>query len=255
MEEKIPKIIHYCWFGGKDLPELEKKCMKTWKKILPDYTFMFWNEHTFDINSVEWTKSAYKAHKYAFVADYVRLWALYKYGGVYLDTDIKMIKSFNDLLGYNGFMCFIDMDGSELSMGTIGIVPEHKLISEMMSFYDKEFTNDFIYDLNSNTKMMADFFVNHGLKLGGGRQVLGDIEIFPRTYFCPMDYFSNWDLTKDTYCIHLFSGSWLPDDQLKGLQQRRKLWWRIGKKIYIHFKNISLIKKLRDCMKEKKIIN
>lgn len=252
MEQKIPKIIHYCWFGGRQFPELETRCVKTWKKILPDYEFMFWNEDTFDVKSTEWTRTAYESKKYAFVADYVRLWALRQYGGIYLDTDIKMIKSFNDLLGYNGFMCFIDSEGEQLSMGTVGIVPNHTMIGDLLSFYDKEFTNDIVSSLNSNTKMMADYFVSVGLRLGGERQQIMDIEIFPRTYFCPMDYFSNWDLTKDTYCIHLFSGSWLPDDQLKGLKQRRKLWWRALKFMYVHLKKISFVEKFRESLRREK---
>ncbi len=88
----IPKIIHYCWFGGKEMPPLVQKCIKSWKEHLPDYEFKLWNEENFDINSSEWCKGAYENKKYAFVADYVRLIALYKNGGIYLDTDEKMEK-------------------------------------------------------------------------------------------------------------------------------------------------------------------
>ena len=94
----IPKIIHYCWFGEKDMPDLVKKCIKSWKKILPDYEFKLWNEENFDINSTKWTKVAYKNKKYAFVSDYVRLCALLEFGGIYLDTDIRVKNSFNNLI-------------------------------------------------------------------------------------------------------------------------------------------------------------
>lgn len=111
----IPKIIHYCWFGGSEMPLLVQKCVKSWKEHLPDYEFKLWNEESFDINSSEWCKGAYKNKKYAFVADYVRLKTLYEYGGVYLDTDEKMEKSLNPFVEKDAaFMGF--EDGKVLSM-------------------------------------------------------------------------------------------------------------------------------------------
>ena len=94
----IPKIIHYCWFGNKPIPTKEQKCMKTWQNILPEYKIIRWDENSFDINSNPFTKEAYRLKKYAFVADYVRLYALTTFGGIYLDTDIEIIRSLDDLL-------------------------------------------------------------------------------------------------------------------------------------------------------------
>ena len=95
----IPKIIHYCWFGGKELPNLAEKCIASWKKQLPDYKIICWSEENFDIdNSVPYLKEAYSKKKFAFVSDYVRLYALYNYGGIYLDTDVEVIRDFSPLL-------------------------------------------------------------------------------------------------------------------------------------------------------------
>ena len=102
----IPKIIHYCWFGDKELPKLAKKCLASWKKYCPDYQIKCWNESNFDVNSNQYVKEAYENKKYAFVTDYVRLYALYNFGGVYMDTDVEVIKNIDDFLNCKGFSSF-----------------------------------------------------------------------------------------------------------------------------------------------------
>ncbi len=102
----IPKIIHYCWFGRGKLPELAFKCMDTWKKYLPDYQLRLWNEDTFDITSHPYVFEAYQSKKYAFVTDYVRLYALYHFGGIYMDTDVEVIRNLDELLDLPGFSGF-----------------------------------------------------------------------------------------------------------------------------------------------------
>ena len=94
----IPKIIHLCWLSGDPYPEKIQKCLASWKKHLPDYEIMLWDTNRFDVNSTAWTKEAFEAHKYAFVADYIRFYAVYHYGGIYLDSDVEVLKSFDDLL-------------------------------------------------------------------------------------------------------------------------------------------------------------
>ena len=102
----IPKIIHYCWFGGKPLPDEAKKLISTWKKYCPDYDIREWNENNFDINDCFYVKEAFEAKKWAFITDYVRLKVLYDYGGVYMDTDVEVCKPLDDLLSYNGVSGF-----------------------------------------------------------------------------------------------------------------------------------------------------
>lgn len=233
----IPKIIHYCWFGEASYTPLIEKCLKTWKKHLPDYEFILWNENNFNINSNNWVQQAYKDKKYAFVSDYVRLYALYRYGGIYLDTDIKVLKNFDDLLNESAFMCFEDVKGEVIASCVIGAIPQHPFIAECMEYYKRDFDSKKIVDGNeANVIEITRLLKEHGLKLGGKEQTIANVHIYPRTYFCPMDFFSNWDKTSNTYCIQLFSGSWLPDEKKKKLDRRKKWWWKIAKRLYSIYK-------------------
>lgn len=255
MIEKIPKIIHYCWFGNREIPKFESKCIKTWRNLLPDYEFVLWNEDNFDVRSNEWVRKAYEEKKYAFVADYVRLYALIKYGGIYLDTDVKMLKSFDNLLHLDGFMCFEDLAGELIATCVIGMKKGHEFLEELLEYYNRDFdADDIVNNFKSNALMFTEKLKSHGLQLNGQKQIVKEISIFPRTYFCPMDYFSNWDKTEDTYCIHLFSGSWLPESEYNRLAGRRKLWWRIGKYIYVHLKRFKFINLFRNYLKNREVI-
>ena len=94
----IPKIIHLCWLSGDKYPAKIAKCIASWKKHLPDYEIMLWDTKRFDLNTSNWVKQAFEAKKYAFAADYIRFYALHNFGGIYLDSDVEVLKSFNPLL-------------------------------------------------------------------------------------------------------------------------------------------------------------
>ena len=94
----IPKVIHYCWLSGDPIPEKLQRCMDSWKKFLPDYEFVLWDLERFDIKTSQWVKEAFEARKYAFAADYIRLYAVYNYGGIYMDMDVEVVRPFDDLL-------------------------------------------------------------------------------------------------------------------------------------------------------------
>lgn len=230
----IPKIIHYCWFGCSEMPPLVQKCVKSWKEHLPDYEFKLWNEESFDINSSEWCKGAYKNKKYAFVADYVRLKALYEYGGVYLDTDEKMEKSLNPFVEKDvAFMGF--EDGKVLSMGVMGFPPKHHLIAEILEYYKQPFSMDIIRSNMANAVVVTNYLVEkYGLKSDNSEQLIGDLHIYPRTYFNAMDFFGNWDRTSKTTTIHLYMGSWLPDNEKQKLNRRKTWYFRFSKWIYVN---------------------
>ena len=230
----IPKIIHFCWFGKSIYSPLMANGIDTWKQVLPEYEFKLWNEDTFDINSTEWTKHSYELKKYAFVSDYVRLLVLYKYGGIYLDTDVKMIRSFNSLLEEDGFMCFEDVKGDIVASCVMAAKPNHLFIKECLEYYDRDFTMDIVDNNEANVIDITKRFVKKGLQLGGAEQIVSGIHIFPREYFCPMDFWGNWNKTANTYCIHLFSGSWLPDKEQKKLNRRKKWYFKLAKWIYVH---------------------
>lgn len=239
LEKNIPKIIHYCWFGRGEMPELVKKCIKSWEKILSEYEFKLWNEDNFDIDSSEWTKSAYAAKKYAFVADYVRLKALYEYGGIYLDTDVQMKKSFNDLLHNRMFMGFECDD--VLSAGVIGCHSEERFIQEFLQYYDKKFTEEISSASISNALVMTQYLEReYGLRRDNTEQIISDyLHIYPKTFFNPRDFWGNWDLSKHTYCVHLYMGSWLSEEEQRKLRLRRNPVWLFMRRIYLHIKRFA----------------
>lgn len=249
----IPKIIHYCWFGNKDLPLLVKKCIKSWKKHLPEYEFKLWNEETFDINSNEWCKEAYKYKKFAFVADYVRLHVLYQYGGIYLDTDIKMYKTLNPFLSNYAFMGF--ERNEVLSMGVMGFHKYNPIIKELLEYYNRPFQLNIISQLESNANVTTQYLATHyGLTRDNKEQIIKDIHIYPKTYFNPMDYFGNWDKSENTVCCHLYMGSWLPDEEKRKLKFRKTPLFKIGKYIWKQLENVPLIYKFRTYLRNKNII-
>ncbi|MDE6783607.1 MAG: glycosyl transferase, partial [Paramuribaculum sp.] len=120
----IPKVIHYCWFGGKPLPKLARKCIRSWKKYLPDYEIQEWNESNFDVNIIPYTAQAYEAKKYAFVSDYARFWILYKYGGLYFDTDVEVIRNMDRIIEAGSFMgCETTCEEAQARGGGLSVAP------------------------------------------------------------------------------------------------------------------------------------
>ena len=212
----IPKKIHYCWFGRGEMPELAKKCIASWHKYMPDYEYKLWNEDNFDINSVPYTKEAYEVRKFAFVSDYVRLWALERDGGVYLDTDVEAFKSFDDLLGYTAFAGF---EGSKhLPMGTCVMASEAHgewVMEQLAAYCDRHFVNaDGSFDLTTNVQFISAIMRENGFVQNGKEQDYKDLHVFPVEYFSPRHTTGEYIKTSDTYCDHLGMGTW--DDKEGG---------------------------------------
>lgn len=211
-QNRIPRIIHYCWFGGKDKPENIKKCINSWKKYLLNYEFIEWNENNFDTNSNLYVKEAYESKKFAFVSDYVRVHALFNYGGIYLDTDVEVFKTFDDLLHHDSFWGF--EQENYIATSTIGSAKGNKLIKCFLDYYsDKSFIReDGSLDQLTNVAIITKVLEDMGLKLNGKYQELEDIGAFyPQSYFSPYDYINCRNLMNDnTYAIHYFYKSWMP---------------------------------------------
>jgi hypothetical protein len=209
---KIPKIIHYCWFGGNEKPDIVKKCIKSWKQNLTDYEIKEWNEDNFEVKNHSYVREAYESGKYAFVSDYVRVYALYNYGGIYLDTDVELFKSFDDLLNHDSFWGF--EQGDFIATSTIGAVKGNKLIKRFLdSYQEKAFIRkDGSYDHSTNVALITDILKGKGLVLDGSYQEISGLGTFyPQTFFSPYDYINCRKLiTKDTYAMHYFYKSWLP---------------------------------------------
>lgn len=209
---KIPETIHYCWFGGNEKPDIVKKCIDTWKKNVSVYEIIEWNEENFDINCNSYVREAYRSGKFAFVSDYVRVHALYYFGGIYLDTDVEVFKPFDDLLHHDSFWGF--EQENYIATSTIGSAKGNKLIKRFLdSYQDKRFIKeDGTHDELTNVAIVTNILKDFGLKSNGEYQEIDGIGvIYPQTYFSPYDYINcRKFITENTYTMHHFYKSWLP---------------------------------------------
>lgn len=218
----IPKVIHYCWFGHGEMSPMMKKCMKSWKKYCPDYKIIEWNEDNFDINSSDWTKEAYEAKKYAFVADYVRLDVLYKYGGIYIDTDQELIKPLDPFIMHGAFLGF--MEPTSVNTGLMGAEKEHPIINQLYRYYEnRHFLISGKPDLYPNTEWITEILLKNGFRQGNEYQVLDyDMHIYPQTYFCPTSCVSIEDCTgKDTVALHHWAMTWRTEKEIKNFKKAK----------------------------------
>ena len=212
----IPKQIHYCWFGRNEKTDLMRKCMASWKKFFPNHQIIEWNEDNFDVNRIAYTREAYEAGKWAFVSDYARLYIVYHYGGIYLDTDVEVIKDFYPLLdqkGYLGFENITNNPNAKTVATGLGFAakPHDEVIRALMEdYHDVHFLRD---DGSADTTPCpvrnTRVLIRMGLRPDGSMQQLGDLIIYPFEYFCGKDIANNHKyITENTYSIHHYSGSW-----------------------------------------------
>ncbi|KTE93875.1 glycosyl transferase [Desulfitobacterium hafniense] len=210
----IPKVIHYCWFGGKPLPDLAKRCIASWKKYCPDYEIVCWNEENFDIHCCAYVEQAYKAKKWAFVTDYVRLYVLYNYGGIYMDTDVEVLKPLDFFLPMKAFSGFEAYD--RVPTGIMASKKGHHFIGVLLGEYaGRNFTDaNRKYDMTTNVRVITNTCVVRGLQLNNQKQTIDDFTLYPCEYFCPKNpHTKEIRITQNSYAIHHFDGSWLTPSQ------------------------------------------
>lgn len=206
----IPKTIHYCWFGKKAKPNKVQEYIGTWKKHNPDYTIIEWNEDNFDMNVCDYVKEAYLEKKWAFVSDYVRLYVLYEYGGIYLDTDVEVLGSYTPFLENEAF---IGVE-SQVSMctATIGAEKESSFIKNILESYDNShFLIDGKMDIVPNSQRIYNILKNeYGYKFKNDTiQHLSACTIYPQEYFSPINCYTNREMrTNNTVSIHRYAGTW-----------------------------------------------
>ena len=224
--DRIPKIIHYCWFSGDQMPQRLLDCIESWKIVMPDYELRLWDmESLKELRGIPWIEEALSVKKWAFVADYVRLYALYNYGGIYLDTDVRAIKSFDPFLGHRGFSgiewnqrCYYDHNtpcntGINVEFAVIGAEKGHPVISECLAYYkDRHFIVDGEMDMRVIPEIMTPIVKRFGFndKDYWSHQILShDFHVYPYDYFVGQgspiyDMF----VSHNTIAVHLHTGSW-----------------------------------------------
>ena len=241
----VVKKIHYCWFGGNPLSNIIKKCIASWKEVCPDYEIVEWNETNFNIHCCRYVEEAYNNKKWAFVSDYARFKILYENGGIYVDTDVELIKSISDLPE-----TFVGFESDKLvASGLIrGACIGDTICKEMIASYEAD---RFVLDDGSlNTKTVCvretEILQKYGLELNGKLQTVGKTTVFPIEYFCPKDFVTGvLNITENTYSIHHYDSSWYSEEDKYTLRLRKKIQKYLPSKIAGIIARIIAIKKFR----------
>ncbi|RAW51261.1 glycosyltransferase family 32 protein [Faecalibacterium prausnitzii] len=230
MNKQIPKIIHYCWFGKNPLNEEALHCLASWKKYFPEYRIIQWDESNFDFDSCDYAKEAYQAKKWAFVSDYARFKILYQYGGIYVDTDVEVIKSFDDLLERGPFF------GKEQSANSFKMVnPGLGMAAyDHMTFCEKvvEYYEKIHFDPNEHITVcdhITKMFLEHGYKGNNEIETIDGFTLYPVDYFCPKDYLTGvLKLTENSHSIHLYSATWQNEKERKFMSFEQRCYNKFG---------------------------
>lgn len=263
MEQKIPKVIHYVWVGGNEKPEKILKCIESWKNYCPDYKIKEWNENNFDINSNIFVKEAYENKKYAFVSDYIRLYALYNEGGLYMDTDVEVIKPLDNFLVHSAFSGF--ENAVWIPTAVMGAEKGHEWIKLLLDYYEnRHFIVNGKMDMTTNVDIISALTrLFYDIKLNNQNQELKNgLFFYSNDYFCPKNYVTEKiELTENTHAIHHFADSWLDSKSKRIDKIVRNLRKLLGDKLFLKlemkfFKAHSnkFYKKLKKEYKIKKLI-
>lgn len=207
----IPKVIHYCWFGRNPLPKSARKCIASWRRFFPDYEIREWNEDNFDVTMNRYIREAYEMRKFAFVSDFARFYILFHYGGLYFDTDVKVIRRMDDIVERGAFMGMEQLFGVAPGLG-LGAEAGLPLYEEILDYYSAmRFLGDDGKPLPGTVvKHTTDVLLRHGLELKAEVQQVADVWIYPAEYFDPLDDATGrLTITKNTRSIHLYSKTWV----------------------------------------------
>lgn len=246
----IPKIIHYCWLSNDPIPTDLQKCMESWKKYLPDYEFILWNFDRFPKNKSKWVRDAFNNKKYAFAADYIRIYALYYYGGFYLDMDVEVVKSFEPFLELSTMIGYENSKNKGLEVAAFGVEKHSQWVKACLDYYDtREFINeDGSFNVQPLPGVIRRCLERTGFKLCDvnslqeAKEIKKNTEmpVFPYEFFSPKNHVNGKIYrTSKTYSIHHFAGSWLP----WYFRAEQKFWESIGlRDMRIILRCINLIK-------------
>ena len=242
----IPKIIHYCWFGGNPLPEDAARCIESWKKYCPGFEIRAWNESNFDVNCCRYVQEAYAAKKWAFVTDYVRLYALVNEGGIYMDTDVEVLRPLDRFLDHQAFSGF--ESSGNIQTGIMACEKGYAPFKELLDEYENRPFKKENGELNMTTNVVyiTNLFSRYGLKLDNTYQEVQGFALYPMDYFCAKSFHTGIvHATENTYTIHHFAGSWLSDESKRRKAFRKKMTdkygYFIGSVIYKIMKTLKRI--------------
>lgn len=237
----IPKKVHYCWFGNKAMDEKIYKHISTWKKHLPDWEFICWNEENFDVEKFQYAKEAYENKKYAFVSDVARMYALQMQGGIYLDTDVDILDNFEELL--TGDLILAHESEKVLLTAFIAAVPNHPVINEMMELYSKLnfIMEDGKQNCTPNTVYLTDIVKKRGLLENNKKQLLEEnIVVYPREVFGAFDAVDSTFIIQDTTkLVHMVDSSWKSLKDRIVLKTKIRLSKILGKELYGKIRKIK----------------
>lgn len=239
------KKLHYCWFGGNPKSELIQKCQESWRQYCPDYQIIEWNESNFDVNCCDYVREAYEAKKWAFVSDYCRFYVLFHHGGIYLDTDVELIKPLEGLPEtFAGFE-----NPTTVASGLIrGAKPGDEICGRMLDSYHND--RYFLEDGRNNTKTVCaretGLFKEYGLKLNGKLQHIADTWIYPTEYFSPKDYLTEkLNITENTVSIHHYDASWYTEEDKLAASLRVKYRKVMPAKLALRVSKFIAVGKMR----------
>lgn len=215
----IPKIIHYCWLSDDPIPDNLKKCILTWHRYMPEYKFIKWDFTIFPMGTSIWVDQAFEKKKYAFAADYIRLYALYHYGGIYLDSDVEVMKSFNPFLGLDDMVCYENSSRKGLEVAAIGVSKNRTWVKQCLNHYDgKKFDlGNGILDTQVMPEVVKNILKEENWKLQNVDNIddankvdsSDTIAVFPNEFFSPKSYETGEiNITENTYSVHHFAASW-----------------------------------------------
>lgn len=247
----IPKKIHYCWFGNNPLPESVQKCISSWKEHCSDYEIIQWNETNYDINKNDYIKEAYQAKKYAFVSDFVRLDIINIHGGIYLDTDVELIKNLDPFLSEEAFLG-MEKPGIVATGLGFGAHANNGFIMKNIKQYDGV---HFIYNGKENKKTCVEYTMDalqeYEFNPVNKLQKLTDMTIFPTDYFCPLDYETNKiKITNNTFSIHWYDASWYSSNKyIRNLKKEKLKIYTFLRKQGKKFLGVSVYEKLKKLLK------
>ena len=233
----IPKIIHYCWVGGDPKPQSVLYCIESWKRCCPDYEIREWNETNYDFSKNKYMRQAYEAKKWGFVPDYARLDIVYEHGGIYLDTDVEMVRSFDKLLEHESFFGFEDTGDGEYFVACglgFGAAKHNPLLKELRDYYDSvSFLNqDGTLDLTPAPRHNTPIFAQYGIRMDNKLQEKDGNMFYPAEYFCPKIFKTGkLNQTKNTYSIHHFSASWMDDAIRQDIAHSQSVRNRFGDRL------------------------